>query len=376
MQSTPDPQKCTAVFPYSQPTTGTAAQFQVHLKNARDEPCLHTHDINITAQLTSLVDSSTTNATVVSHTQAISTLSYKSNQRGRHQLNVSVNGDPITNSPIVLYIQHLPKMLGQSVRVFEAPEKCCRIAITSDEQLVVSGKESILVFDKCGKLRSDKSFRLAELVDYKVDDIRGVAVDDDGVMYISAGNNLFKVNSDRKLLKAADDHGSASGTFRGITLFGHMVIVCDYINNRVKIYDTDLNRPATDSDFGSKGTGVGEFEGPIDIASDQDGCLYITDYVNSRVEVFKPSTSGIYKHNRSFGRSGHGQGELDYPYGIHLHNNYVYITDRGNNRVSVFTTSGLYKFSFDMKDPRGIVVDKDGYLYVCDGASPGHVHVY
>ena len=374
MQSTPDPQKCTAVFPYSQPTTGTAAQFQVHLKNAQDEPCLHTHDINITAQLTSLVDSSTTNATVVSHTQAISTLSYEPNQRGRHHLNVSVNGEPIANSPFLLYVQHPPEQLGQLVRVIEAPEYRYRIAITSDEQLVVTGNESILVFDKCGKLRLDKSFRLAELVDYKIDDIQGIAVDDNGVMYISDGSShkVFKVSSDHKLLKAVGGYGSASGRFKdpdGIALFGHRVFVCDYKNYRVKIYDTDLNLLDY---FGSRGSGQGKFNGPIDIASDQDGCLYITDYVNDRVEVFSPSGSYL----RSIGRSGRGPGEFDRPYGIHLHNDYVYITDWGNDRVSVFTKSGLFISSFDMKDPRDIVVDKDGYLYVCDCASPSHVYVY
>ena len=334
MQSTPDTQKCTAVFPHSQPTTGTTAQFEVHFKNAQDEPCLHTHDINITAQLTSLVDSSTTNATVVSHTQAISTLSYEPNQRGRHHLNVSVNGEPIANSPFLLYVQHPPEQLGQLVRVIEGPDYCYRVAITSDEQLVVTGKESILVFDKCGKLRSDKPFRLAELVDYKIDDIQGIAVDDNGVMYISDGNThkVFKVSSDHKLLKAVGGYGSASGQFSdptGITLFGHRVFVCDYMNDRVMIYDTDLNLLDC---FGSNGSGEGEFNGPIDIASDQDGCLYVADNRNDRVQVF--SSNGSYL--RSFGRSDHGPGELRYPRGIHLHNDYVYITEYRNNRVSVF----------------------------------------
>ena len=374
MQSTPDTQKCTAVFPYSQPTTGTAAQFQVHLKNARDEPCLHTHDINITAQLTSLVDSSTTNATVVSHTQAISTLSYEPNQRGRHHLIISVNGEPIANSPFLLYVQHPPEQLGQLVRVIEGPDLSYRVAITSDEQLVVTGKESILVFDKCGKLRSDKSFRLAQLVDYKINNIKGIAVDDKGVMYISDHNThkVFKVSSDHKLLKAVGGCGSASGQFHdpgSITLFGHRVFVCDYMNDRVMIYDTDLNLLHC---FGSYGSSEGEFKGPIDTASDQDGYLYITDNRNDRVQVF--SSNGSYL--RSFGRSGHGPGEFQSPRGIHLHNDYVYITDWGNDRVSVFTKSGLFVSSFDMKDPQGIVVDKDGYLYVCDLASPGHVYVY
>ena len=223
-------------------------------------------------------------------------------------------------------------------------------------------------------LRLDKSFTLAELVDYKIDHILGVAVDNDGVMYISDGNShqLFKVSSDHKLLKTVGGYGSTSEGLNyptSITLFGNKVFVCDYSNNRIKVYDTDLNLLDC---FGSRGSGEGEFHCPADIASDQDGCLYVTEFANHRVQVFSPSGSYL----RSFGRLGNGAGELHYPHGIHLHNDYVYITEHANDRVSVFTKFGLFVSSFDMKDPHGIVVDKDGYLYVSDHASPGHVHVY
>ena len=132
----------------------------------------------------------------------------------------------------------------------------------------------------------DCPFRLAELVDYKIDQIPGVAVDNDGVSDGSS-HKLFKVSSDHKLLKTVGGYGSGSEGLNyptSITLFGNKVFVCDYSNNRIKVYDTDLNLLDC---FGLRGSGEGEFHCPADIASDHDGCLYVADYRNNRVQQWR-----------------------------------------------------------------------------------------
>ena len=53
---------------------------------------------------------------------------------------------------------------------------------------------------------------------------------------------------------------------------------------------------------------------------------------------------------------------------------YVYVTEYYNNRVSVFLTSGEFVHSFgeersgrgELKDPYGIAIDRDGFVFVCD----------
>ena len=46
----------------------------------------------------------------------------------------------------------------------------------------------------------------------------------------------------------------------------------------------------------------------------------------------------------------------------------VYVGEAGNNRVSVFTSSGEFLYSIaDFKSAAwGLAFDKDGHLYVCD----------
>ena len=70
-----------------------------------------------------------------------------------------------------------------------------------------------------------------------------------------------------------------------------------------------------------------------------------------------------------FGGCGEGRGELMDPTGVSIDTSgMVYVTEYGNDRVSVFTSEGQYVISFgrELHDPRGVVVDSSGVVYVCD----------
>ena len=75
---------------------------------------------------------------------------------------------------------------------------------------------------------------------------------------------------------------------------------------------------------------------------------------------------------RHFGQWG--EGELSGPAGLCVSGDYVYVTEYYNNRVSVFLTSGEFVHSFgeersgrgELKDPYGIAIDRDGFVFVCD----------
>ena len=70
-----------------------------------------------------------------------------------------------------------------------------------------------------------------------------------------------------------------------------------------------------------------------------------------------------------------GRGELNCPAGIALDDeDKVYVSEQGNNRVSVFTSEGQFVTSFGQRGhgpgefmyPRGLTVDSNGVVYVCD----------
>ena len=116
------------------------------------------------------------------------------------------------------------------------------------------------------------------------------------------------------------------------------------------------------------GADAAHFNKPTDVAVLADGSFYVTDgYVNSRVVKF--SADGKYQFE--WGTKGTGPGEFRVPHGIAVDaTGKVYIADRENDRIQVFTADG--RFLAQWKDPAfgrpyGIRIGRDGLLYVADG---------
>jgi DNA-binding beta-propeller fold protein YncE len=109
--------------------------------------------------------------------------------------------------------------------------------------------------------------------------------------------------------------------------------VVDEVNNRIQVFD-----PAGTyvTQWGSAGTGNGQFANPFSIAIDSGGNLYVADEVNNRIQVFDPN--GVYV--AQWGSAGTGNGQFNIPTGIAIDGrNNVYVADHGNSRIEKFTTS-------------------------------------
>jgi peptidylamidoglycolate lyase len=80
------------------------------------------------------------------------------------------------------------------------------------------------------------------------------------------------------------------------------------------------------------------FNRPTDVAITKDGSFYVSDgYGNSRVVKF--SSTGQYLFE--WGKEGDNEGEFNLPHAVDLDNEEnVYVADRENNRVQVFTPTG------------------------------------
>ena len=66
------------------------------------------------------------------------------------------------------------------------------------------------------------------------------------------------------------------------------------------------------SQFGSRGSGNGQFAYPVGIAFGTNGTIYVTDVGNNRVQRF--DSKGAYLSQ--FGSYGQGKGEFFAPFGI------------------------------------------------------------
>ncbi len=166
--------------------------------------------------------------------------------------------------------------------------------------------------------------------------------------------------------------GSGSGQFNGplgIAIDGSgNVWVVDHANNRLEEFSNEGKFLAT---YGSKGSEHGQFKEPVGVAISA-GNLYVTDSGNDRVEELSKSGSYIGQ----FGSEGTGNGQFDYPYGIAVDptSGVLYVGDPGNGRVEEFSETGEYRAQFgskgsgngQIKEAEGIAVNSAGNVYVVD----------
>jgi peptidylglycine monooxygenase len=107
------------------------------------------------------------------------------------------------------------------------------------------------------------------------------------------------------------------------------------------------------------------FNHPTDVAVSPSGDIYVSDgYANSSVHRFTADGSYV----SSFGSPGSGPGQFRVPHGVRVSNDRrVFVCDRENNRVQVFTGDGEYIDQWtDFKSPMGIHIDADQVAYVTD----------
>ena len=107
------------------------------------------------------------------------------------------------------------------------------------------------------------------------------------------------------------------------------------------------------------------FNHPSDIAVAPSGEIYVSDgYGNSCVHRF--TAEGVYI--ASFGSPGSGPGQFRVPHSIRVaKDGRVYVCDRENHRVQVFSGEGEYLDQWtDFKSPMGVHIDNDQVVYVTD----------
>ena len=83
------------------------------------------------------------------------------------------------------------------------------------------------------------------------------------------------------------DAGGSKGWFNVATGIGidrqGRVYVADFENHRIQIFKRDGNFITS---FGKQGTGPGEFERTTDVAIDNQGDVFVVDWGNNRIQKF------------------------------------------------------------------------------------------
>ncbi|MCO4760285.1 MAG: SMP-30/gluconolactonase/LRE family protein, partial [Myxococcales bacterium] len=164
--------------------------------------------------------------------------------------------------------------------------------------------------------------------------------------------------------------------------------VADYSNNRIRKVAPD-GTVTTLAGAGSgynDGAGVSaKFAGPIGVALDSRGSLYVTDYRNHRLRRVTPEgqVSTVAGSTAGFANGSGSLAKFYYPWGVAVSSNgTIFVADRATNRIRNVTPTGVVGLfagsgtggyingdgvSARFNSPRGLVTDsRDGSVLVAD----------
>ena len=152
------------------------------------------------------------------------------------------------------------------------------------------------------------------------------------------------------------------------------MFVTSSIDHCIHVYDKSGNKKIT---IGSKGSGKLQFEFPLGI--DVSGeVVYVAEYGGHRIH--KLTTGGEFIS--TFGEQGSGTGQFERPYNIKISpDGKVYVADTFNNRVQVFnpdwTISHVIKGGAgSFSQPAGIAFDSSGKVHVTGHSISSSVTVF
>jgi DNA-binding beta-propeller fold protein YncE len=165
-----------------------------------------------------------------------------------------------------------------------------------------------------------------------------------------------------------------------VVVDGSYVYVADALNNYIAIYDKDLSLIRTYSSPASP------FNDPQGIDFDEaTSRLIIADTDNNRVVALSVQDGTNLTWLGSFGSEGDDDNQFNKPYGVTVGvGSRIYVADSSfegysgdfHNRISVFTSSGMYTNTIgtieasvvngDFNKPLGVTFDDSGFLYVAD----------
>lgn len=114
------------------------------------------------------------------------------------------------------------------------------------------------------------------------------------------------------------------------------------------------------------------FSRPAGLACSRDGKLYVADWGNNRVEVFSTATGEFVQQ---WGTYGSGPGEFDRPSAIGVdYTGRIYVGDLGVGRIQVFLADGSYygtillpPYQGTAAEARAMCITPGGRIYITDG---------
>lgn len=162
----------------------------------------------------------------------------------------------------------------------------------------------------------------------------GIAADSKGAAFAADPRKKCILRFDNSLNFLGEWPGSLSGPYDLEFDDKGNLLVLDAEDYKVKKFDAKFTAI---TEWGSVGSGVGQFRHAEGIAVDSEGNVYVADTYNRRIQKFDSSGKFLLM----WGSQGSGEGEFKEPTGIAVDSQgNVYVADTGNNRIQKFAPGG------------------------------------
>ncbi len=154
----------------------------------------------------------------------------------------------------------------------------------------------------------------------------------------------------------------------GLTIVDKRLLVADSQRHCVVSFDLTGHHL---SEFGRRGSDVGEFNFPTHIAADKSGQLFVTDSMNGRVQVF--DADGRFKNQ--IGAGGDAPGNFSRPKGVAVDSfGHVYVVDALFDNLQIFNAEGRFLLNLGESGskpgqfwlPNGVAISGRNEIFIAD----------
>ena len=174
-----------------------------------------THQTNLTAVVVHCKSKSPIQCVIQNQQNSQYKITYQPTKRGKHQLNIKINGREIQGSPFIIAVTSSPQSLGQPVRVIGNLQKPWFVTTNNQNQIIVTEASSncVSVFSPEGE--KIHSFGSDGTNDRQFQFPTGVTVDNVGNIYVvdNINHRIYKFSSDGKFIQSVGTRGSGQLQF-------------------------------------------------------------------------------------------------------------------------------------------------------------------
>ena len=342
----------------------------LQIVNSDNLPCITT--TSISCELVSEITGTTAKGSIERRGKNQYEISYLPTIKGRHQLHIKVKGLHIRGSPFLVCVTSLMENIGTLIKTiskFDGWMEPMGIAVNQNGEVVVTERNECCVAIISPSGERLRSFGMRGSGQGQFDHPCGVAVDCEGNILVADtfNNRIQKFTAQGAFMKEVHIKGtffqrsSYPGNIAHNASNGRLYVMT--ITNTIQILNSDLSYFGSFGMKSGKGLQVQTVDSPYYLACDCTGKVYVSDRSNNCIQVF--TAEG--KFLRMIGEcDAH---VLQLPTGIAVDaSGIVYVSEK-YNQVSIFTSDGQFVKTIGRHRPEigrsSLAIDTCGVVYVC-----------